>query len=266
MLGAFAIYSFVYPFAVLLMSFDWMPFGMEWMSSLLLILLGLACLGWLWANYALRGLAVGALLILLGLALEYLGVLTGFPFGSYNYTGVLLPQLPGGVPLAIGFAWLLILTGGSYTAARFVRLGRSSPLPIVALSLLGALFAVGLDLLLEPVAYHVKGYWQWLPTDDASYYGIPWSNFVAWFLAAAAFSIPLALCYTARTPSSALWLPVTLYVMNVAMFAVVNVAHGFWWPCLIGLLLLLAVLAGNRRTLRRGLPSLPLSRPKGVQR
>ena len=36
MLGAFGIYSFVYPFAILLMSFDWMQFGMEWMSRLLL--------------------------------------------------------------------------------------------------------------------------------------------------------------------------------------------------------------------------------------
>lgn len=58
MLGAFGIYSFVYPFAILLMSFDWMQFGMEWMSRLLLVLLGLSCLGWVWANFGGKGLLV----------------------------------------------------------------------------------------------------------------------------------------------------------------------------------------------------------------
>ena len=41
-----AVFCFVYPFALLLLSFDWMPFGMEWMSSLLLVMLGLAAGGW----------------------------------------------------------------------------------------------------------------------------------------------------------------------------------------------------------------------------
>ena len=190
MLGAFGVYSFVYPFAILLMSFDWMPFGMEWMSSLLLVLLGLSCVGWLWANYGTRGLTVAALLFVLGVGLEYMGVLTGFPFGSYRYTGVLVPELPGGVPFAMGFAWLLIVISGSFTASRLVLPGSRSAARVVALSLLGALFAVGLDLLLEPVAYHVKGYWQWL-AGSGGYYDIPWSNFVAWFVAAAIFAIPL---------------------------------------------------------------------------
>ena len=114
----FSVYCFVYPFAILLMSFDWMPFGMEWMSSLLLAMLGLTSLGWLWANLGRLGLVLGALIFGSGIALEYLGVLTGFPFGSYRYTGVLTPELPGSVPLAIGFAWLLVIVSGLFTARR----------------------------------------------------------------------------------------------------------------------------------------------------
>lgn len=265
MLGAFGVYSFVYPFAILLMSFDWMPFGMEWMSSLLLVLLGLSCVGWLWANYGTRGLAVAAFLFVLGVGLEYIGVLTGFPFGSYRYTGVLVPELPGGVPFAMGFAWLLIVISGTFTASRLIFPGARSVVRVAMLSMLGALFAVGLDLLLEPVAYHVKGYWQWL-AGSGGYYDIPWSNFVAWFVAAAAFAIPLALLYTAQKATSRTWLPVTLYTMNVVMFGIVNIAHGFWWPGLVGLILLGGVWAGGRRLKGKyRVDHLFLSRPKGVE-
>jgi bisanhydrobacterioruberin hydratase len=265
MLGAFGVYSFVYPFAILLMSFDWMPFGMEWMSSLLLVLLGMSCVGWLWANYGTRGLAVAVLLFVLGVGLEYIGVLTGFPFGSYKYASVLVPELPGGVPFAMGFAWLLIVISGSFAASRLILPGAQSVVRVAALSLLGALFAVGLDLLLEPVAYHVKGYWQWL-AGSGGYYDIPWSNFVAWFVAAAAFAIPLALLYTAQRASSRTWLPVTLYTMNVVMFGIVNIAHGFWWPGLVGLILLGGVWAGGRRMMGRyRVGHFTLSRPKGVE-
>src|SRR4051794_20122739 len=131
----FGVFCFVYPFAMLLLSFDWMPFGMEWMSSLLLAMLGLTALSWLWLNFGPAGAAVGALVFVLGVALEYVGVATGLPFGRYRYTGVLVPGLPGGVPLAIGFAWLFIVISGLFTASTTLRrlLGRTPPWPAVAL-------------------------------------------------------------------------------------------------------------------------------------
>ncbi|MGA7733387.1 MAG: carotenoid biosynthesis protein [Chloroflexia bacterium] len=237
----FAVYCFVYPFGILLLSFDWMPFGMEWMSSLLLGMLGLSCVGWLWANLGGLGFLLGVLIFSLGVALEYVGVLTGFPFGAYRYTGVLVPDLPGGVPLAMGFAWLAVIVGGHFTARRASPVARTRAGNVVALSLVGGLLAVGLDLLLEPVAYHVKGYWQWLPGDGA-YYGIPVSNFVAWFLAAALFNLPLAFLSSRQREWAWPWLPVALYVMNVIMFGIVNLAHGFWLAGFMGLMLSLTLL------------------------
>lgn len=241
MLVTFSVYCFVYPFAILLMSFDWMPFGMEWMSSLLLAMLGFACWAWLWANLGRSGLIMGTLIFGLGVALEYLGVLTGFPFGSYRYTGVLVPELPGGVPLAIGFAWLLVIVGGLLTARRVIP-GQSAGI-IVALSIAGGVLTVGLDLLLEPVAYRVKDYWQWIP-GDGSYYGIPTSNFVAWFAASTLFNLPLAWLWVRRDPAVPVvwpWLPTTLFVMNVIMFGIVCVSHGFWLAGLVGVLLLVQI-------------------------
>jgi len=241
MLAAFGLYSFVFPFGVVLLSFGWMPFGMEWMSSLLLGLLGMACAGWLWANYGPVGGVVAAAIFALGVALEYVGVLAGVPFGRYTYTGVLVPELPGGVPAAIGFAWLLIVVSGLYTARRLIAGAR----PVVV-AIAGALLAVGLDLLLEPVAFHVKNYWQWAP-GAGGYYGIPWSNFGTWLVAAFALNLLAGRLTRWRGPRRWTWLPPVLYAMNLAMFGTVNLAHGYWASGVVGLALMALVWLGVRR-------------------
>lgn len=248
----FGVFCFVFPFAMLLLSLDLMPFGMEWMSSLLLAMLGMSAWAWLWLNLGNRGLVLGGAIFGLGVLLEYAGVITGMPFGSYRYTGVLVPGLPGGVPLAIGFAWLFIVVGGLFTARHVVfrlplRAGRQAPanrmLPWIT-SFLGAALAVGLDLLLEPVAYHVKHYWEWSATGDNSYYGVPWSNFAAWFVAALAMNLFLSIFAERSRPRWAR-LPLALYLMNILLFGVVNAAHGLWLPGLITLVLLTAVAIGE---------------------
>jgi putative membrane protein len=234
MLGSFAVYCFVFPWAMLLLSFDWMPFGMEWMSSLLLAMLGLATTGWLWVNYERTGLLASASIFVFGVAFEYLGVTTGFPFGTYRYTGLLLPQLPGGVPLAIGFAWLAVVTGSMITA-RWLLGSAADKRTAMLVSTVGAALAVGLDLLLEPVAYHVKSYWVWLASDG--YFGIPWSNFITWLVAAFALNLGLAALLDLRRSLRWAWLLVALYGMNVALFGVVNVAHGYWLPGALAVLI-----------------------------
>jgi len=290
MLAAFSIYAFVYPFALFLLSFDLMPFGMEWMSSLLLVLLGVTAWAWLWVAYGTMGLVIGAGILLVGLVIEYIGVQTGFPFGSYSYTGVLGPELLGGVPLTIGFAWLLIIVSSLFSVRGLLKTES-----VWAIPALGALLAVGFDFLLEPVAYHVKGFWLWRG-EDGGYYGVPWVNFIAWF--AIAFLLNLAVVsilnrtstpgrdlsrpYTpfpsvgARfiapypnapkssndpesiysRPDSA-WVPITLYVMNVAMFATVDIMHGFWWSGLIGLALLAGLWLLRRDPSTHHAPSSP---------
>jgi len=229
MLGAFGVFCFVYPFGTFLLSFDMMPFGMEWMSSLLLAMLGIATGAWLWVNFGRIGGAIGVTIFLLGAALEYIGVSTGFPFGSYRYTGVLVPELPGGVPLAIGFAWLMTVVCGLYTArwvlAPYYKLGMRPPVSLQVC--LGALLALGLDLLLEPVAFHIKGYWEWLNVPlGEGYYGVPLSNFVTWFVAALVLGLLISRVIPERRVRWS-WLPVVLLGMNTLMFGVVNVLHGF---------------------------------------
>jgi putative membrane protein len=154
-------------------------------------------LGWLLSvGHALlsRGPRTAAALVAVatggGFAIEALGVATGFPFGSYDYSGELGPKLAG-VPLIIPLAWTW-MAWPAWLAA--VRLTRPTPGPAGAPRTPGwadrlgrvALAAVGLaawDLFLDPQMV-AEGYWRWRDADPAlpGLPGIPVSNYLGWLL------------------------------------------------------------------------------------
>ena len=113
--------------------------------------------------------------VLLGFAVEFLGVNTGKIFGHYTYGDTLglklLDQQPfTGVPPLICVNWLIL----TYVCGTLVRY---LPLPELPRTLLAALLMVGLDLCLEPVAGKYD-FWHW------SAGVIPLQNFRDWFIVA----------------------------------------------------------------------------------
>jgi putative membrane protein len=126
------------------------------------------------------------------LVLEAVGVRTGYPFGSYDYTGTLGPELLG-VPVIVPLAWTM-LAYPLLLAARVVCGGRSVlAVPATA----GALAAW--DLYLDPQMVDA-GHWAWdfpephLPGMD----GIPLTNLAGWLLGGllVAFVLDRVLPYT----------------------------------------------------------------------
>jgi uncharacterized membrane protein len=105
-----------------------------------------------------------------GLAVEVVGVATGFPFGSYAYGGRLGPTLLG-VPVVVPLAWAMF----AYPAhAAGLRLGHRVLATGWALA--------SWDLFLDPQMVH-EGYWTW---DDTSpgINGVPLTNHLAWLVVA----------------------------------------------------------------------------------
>ena len=98
---------------------------------------------------------------------------------------------------------MLIVVSGLFTSRWSLRSASTWVTCIV-----GALLAVALDLLLEPVAYHVKGYWLWAET--VGYYGVPWSNFLAWLLAALLMNLVVSRVVSLDREVRWGWVPVTL--------------------------------------------------------
>lgn len=171
-----------------------------------------------------RTLRVTVPVIVMAWLVEYVGHTTGYPFGEYRYTAVLQPQL-GGVPLIIPLAWLMMLPPAWAVGNRLS--GTTQGLRFVLIS--AAAFTAW-DLFLDPqmVAW---GYWQWGAM--GGYFGIPWVNFLGWFLAATVITLlarPIAL------PQRALLL------IYGSTWILQSIGQAFFWampgPALVGFLVM----------------------------
>jgi lycopene beta-cyclase len=184
----------------------------HWFRLWLLSMIALPIMRWLWGDTAspwalslavlaqvilvtgYLGTAIGRSftgVLLIGLlplcwAVEWVGSRTGFPFGNYQYTGLLAPQL-GGVPLLIPLAWLMMLVPSWAVASGFTsRLTglRGWPRALVFCGF-SALAFTAWDLFLDPLLV-AWGFWQW-PSGGA-YFGIPWVNYAGWLGVSAALT------------------------------------------------------------------------------
>jgi putative membrane protein len=124
-----------------------------------------------------RGVRVAAALVgtatLGGFAVEAVGVATGFPFGTYDYSGQLGPKILG-VPLIIPLAWTWMAWPAWLAVLRLTssRLGR------VALAACGL---AAWDLFLDPQMV-AEGYWTWRDPTPAlpGVPGVPVGNYLGW--------------------------------------------------------------------------------------
>jgi len=104
---------------------------------------------------------------LVGMAVEWVGVHTGYLFGNYEY-GQNLGRKFDGIPYVIGCNWALIVVSSATMAKHFFRHNYLTPL-------FAAIIMVIFDLFMEPVAIS-SDFWSW--TDGY----IPIYNYVCWFI------------------------------------------------------------------------------------
>ncbi len=260
MLTAFGVYCWIYPSSVILVMLDRVPAGTEWMASFMLIVGGLVAASWVTLNFGLRcGLIASFALFGLGLAVEAVGVATGFPFGRYSYTDVLSPRLLG-VPIGIIFAWLMVVLSAFFTTRHLLGRLRPGWNKGVLLGISAAL-ALASDFLMEPVAVYIQNYWTWY--DRGLYYGVPEANFAAWGLISLLMVWLLNRLTIAGVPNRSgerlkfLFIPLALYLMNLMMFTLVNFSHNNYLAGSIGLVVGLACFSLIAGAARQG----PKARP-----
>ena len=135
-----------------------------------------------------------------GFLTEILGVHTGFPFGHYVYTDALGPSLFG-VPLAISCAWVTLLVWSRDVAWRATARRWKA-------TLCGAALMTAADLLIDPVATRVLGYWRW--TQGGIFFGVPLVNFLGWFAVSAVLLATVG--KPARSSNGVLWTGVSVVV------------------------------------------------------
>jgi len=168
-----------------------------------------------------------------GFLIELAGVRTGFPFGQYEYTEVLQPQISG-VPVAISISWVLVVFSSYFIISKHTD---NKLFAVIASGVLVLAF----DLLLEPFAAFINKFWIW--HGDS----VPWNNYLSWFLISVIYASVLA--FTVNTEklknqkrnliNSA---PEILFVINVLQFSAVNILNGYIGSVIAGILLVSAVL------------------------
>lgn len=112
---------------------------------------------------------------------EFIGSTTGFPFGEYDYTSVLQPQIAH-VPLLIPAAWFMMLPP-AWAVAQVIagnehRTWQKHGMFII----FSALAITAWDLFLDP---QMVGWEFWVWENPSGYFGIPWINYFGWILTAA---------------------------------------------------------------------------------
>lgn len=142
-----------------------------------------------------------------GFAVEAIGVATGFPFGTYDYSGQLGPKLLG-VPLIIPLAWTWMAWPAWLAAIRIT----TSRIARIALAAAGL---AAWDLFLDPQMV-AEGYWTWRSPTPAlpGVPGVPIGNYLGWLGFAILLMTALSIAGGHRiddprpedTPILALWL------------------------------------------------------------
>ena len=185
----------------------------------------------------------------ISLGMELMGTSTGFPFGGYEYTGLMGYRVANLVPLLIPFSWFM-MAFPSYVLARRLVSGK------VMVWILGAVLLTIWDLTLDPAMSELTPYWNW--ENPGPYYGMPLVNLLGWlgtgFLIMTGFHVLNVGKIADRIPASIM----EVYYITVILLSLGMVLLAGYW--LAGILTL-AAFAGIRIMLYRNNASPGLTRP-----
>jgi uncharacterized membrane protein len=166
--------------------------------------------------YRSRGILIFMTLCLgVGTFFESLSLRTGFPFGYYRFTDLMGPKLfdlP--ILLALAYVGMGYL---SWVLAVVILDCQNQPLSgrnIVLLPLAASFAMTAWDFSMDAIWADIDHAWVW--RDGGSYYGVPTSNFVGWFLTVYIFYQLFALYLTKRLIMPA---PTTHWRLAIVFYA-----------------------------------------------
>lgn len=126
-----------------------------------------------------RGLAMLALVFVVSLGFESVGVATGWVYGPYHYTDLLGPKFLGMVPYLIPLAWFMVSYPSFVIADRLVPVHWRPWQRLLAVAAVGGLAMTAWDLIMDPIMVS-SGHWVW--DTNGAYFGIPLQNYWGWWL------------------------------------------------------------------------------------
>ncbi|WP_227521515.1 MULTISPECIES: carotenoid biosynthesis protein [Bacillus] len=242
----FRFFIIWYVCGVILLTFDLLPPWLEWANVVFLMTAGILGFIFFIKNYKYIGLLFSLFVFFFSIIAEHIGVKYGFLFGNYYYNADFGPQLFG-VPITIGFAWVMVIATSLVIATRIVKTKS-----VWLISLIGSFAAVVMDLIIDPVSYVAKSYWIWV--DNGFYYNIPTFNFVSWYGLSFFFFMLFLLFAKGHSPTDLYWEKnmFTLYGLMILMFIIIAISAKLWLAVVVTTIpaTILLILAYARRSLQ----------------
>ncbi|MET0545933.1 MAG: carotenoid biosynthesis protein, partial [Caulobacterales bacterium] len=124
-----------------------------------------------------RMLIAVAIVFVLGMIIENISVVTGFPFGFFQHTDIFGPKLIA-IPYLIGFLYFTL----TYTGWAIANLllgdadADGKPTSILALPLVGAFIPAAMDATFDPIGATLNH--GWIFKGGGGFYGVPLENFL----------------------------------------------------------------------------------------
>lgn len=150
----------------------------------------------LWHGYLRYGIAKMTIFVvlvsLISWAYETLSISTGFPFGYYHYTSLLGIKI-GTVPLSIMPAYFAYgyLAWSIAAALMSKRIRGIKGIDLFVLPFIASFVMVSWDVTMDPINSTITGMWNW--HQGGAYFGVPFVNFLGWFLCVFTFYVTFAL-------------------------------------------------------------------------
>ena len=178
-----------------------------------------------WARmilFLIWGCAIGGASELMGTMSYWTVGGLALPFGAYDYTHWLGPKFGGHVPYFIPFSWFAMSIVSLDLAYRVA----SSRWTVIVTA---AAFMVLWDVSLDPAMNYVFPFWQY--EADGFFYGMPFSNWVGWFVVS--FLIMMSYELMGGLNALSAWAP-WVYILNCAFPLMISALHGVFGAVAFG--------------------------------
>ncbi len=146
-------------------------------------------------------LVFAAICLIVGNAVENLGVTTGFPFGRYRFLDLMGPRIFH-VPVLLGLSYIGMAYVSWMLACLILRASASpaTARSVIAIPLLASLIMTTWDLAQDPVWSTILHGWIWY--DGGAWFGVPTSNYLGWYANLFIIYLLFALYLRGRGPAA----------------------------------------------------------------
>lgn len=177
-----------------------------------------------------KALIVYSLFTIMAIAIELIGIKTGFPYGNFHYSDRLPLKVAGEVPVTLSITFVPLLIG-AFAFSQYLSKNK------IIRILLTTLLLVLADLVLDPGAVYTK---MWFYESPGFYYDVPLSNYFGWIFTGLIFSTVCVLLLN-NTKFNLIKITFT-YKATVWYWTIACLLAGLYIPAIIGIILLIYLL------------------------